>query len=385
MLLDPGDWSLDQRFGELRERLSPELAERLTTETHGATIEYETEPHPTRRRRLPRSSTVLRALLADELRGQGAAVAGLGHPPVHDLGGDRALARRALPIRPRDDARARPARADVRHARPRRGADPELAIATANRMRVHLPLLLALSANSPFWLGRDSGLASARTPIFWGFPRTGHPARLRRLRRLRATARDPDRQRRVSRSRASSGGTCACARATARSRSGSWTPRPRSGGPPRLRRSTQSLVRMEALEPRAPAELVEAPELLEENGFRAARDGVRAAAARPARAPRPRGRGARRARGRGLPPARARARLRARARRGAAPDRRARRHAPARDRWRPMTTSPRWSRSSPRASAAAARSRRSTARAQRRPSAIAVTISDWPTRASPAA
>ena len=39
---------------------------------------------------------------------------------------------------------------------------------------------------------------------------------------------------------------------------------------------TQSLVRMEALEPRAPDELVDAPELLEENGFRAARDGVRA-------------------------------------------------------------------------------------------------------------
>ena len=35
-------------------------------------------------------------------------------------------------------------------------------------------------------------------------------------------------------------------------------------------------MRLEALEPRAPDELVDAPELLEENGFRAARDGVRA-------------------------------------------------------------------------------------------------------------
>ena len=47
MLLDPGDWSLDQRFDELRQRLSPELAKQLTTETHGATIEFATEPHPT--------------------------------------------------------------------------------------------------------------------------------------------------------------------------------------------------------------------------------------------------------------------------------------------------------------------------------------------------
>ena len=34
-------------------------------------------------------------------------------------------------------------------------------------------MLLALSANSPFSQGRDSGFASARTVIFQGFPRTG--------------------------------------------------------------------------------------------------------------------------------------------------------------------------------------------------------------------
>ncbi len=49
------------------------------------------------------------------------------------------------------------------------------AIRVNDRMRVHLPLLLALSANSPFWQGRDSGLASARTPLFQAFPRVGIP------------------------------------------------------------------------------------------------------------------------------------------------------------------------------------------------------------------
>jgi glutamate---cysteine ligase / carboxylate-amine ligase len=44
-----------------------------------------------------------------------------------------------------------------------------------NRMRAHLPLLLALSANSPFWQGRDTGLASARTSVFQAFSRTGLP------------------------------------------------------------------------------------------------------------------------------------------------------------------------------------------------------------------
>ena len=42
-------------------------------------------------------------------------------------------------------------------------------------MRAHLPLLLALSANSPFWQGRDTGLSSARTPLFQAFPRVGIP------------------------------------------------------------------------------------------------------------------------------------------------------------------------------------------------------------------
>ncbi|HEX8121910.1 MAG TPA: carboxylate-amine ligase [Solirubrobacteraceae bacterium] len=53
--------------------------------------------------------------------------------------------------------------------------DPDKAIHVANGMRVHLPVLLALSANSPFWQGTHTGLQSARTPIFRAFPRVGVP------------------------------------------------------------------------------------------------------------------------------------------------------------------------------------------------------------------
>jgi carboxylate-amine ligase len=53
--------------------------------------------------------------------------------------------------------------------------DAEKAIHVANGMRVHLPVLLALSANSPFWRGDATGLASTRTPIFRAFPRVGIP------------------------------------------------------------------------------------------------------------------------------------------------------------------------------------------------------------------
>ncbi len=55
--------------------------------------------------------------------------------------------------------------------------DPERAIDLYNRLRVHLPLLLALSGNSPFWRGRDAGFASTRTILFQAFPRTGMPRR----------------------------------------------------------------------------------------------------------------------------------------------------------------------------------------------------------------
>ncbi|HEU4974988.1 MAG TPA: carboxylate-amine ligase [Baekduia sp.] len=53
--------------------------------------------------------------------------------------------------------------------------DPDKAIHVANGMRVHLPILLALSANSPFWRGDATGMASTRTPIFRAFPRVGVP------------------------------------------------------------------------------------------------------------------------------------------------------------------------------------------------------------------
>jgi carboxylate-amine ligase len=53
--------------------------------------------------------------------------------------------------------------------------DPDKAIHVANGMRIHLPVLLGLSANSPFWRGQNTGMASFRTPIFRAFPRVGIP------------------------------------------------------------------------------------------------------------------------------------------------------------------------------------------------------------------
>lgn len=55
--------------------------------------------------------------------------------------------------------------------------DPDKAVHAANGMRVHVPLLVALSANSPFWRGSATGLLSSRMPIFRAFPRVGIPPR----------------------------------------------------------------------------------------------------------------------------------------------------------------------------------------------------------------
>src|SRR3954454_17928871 len=53
--------------------------------------------------------------------------------------------------------------------------DPEKAIHIVNGLRVHVPILLALSANSPFWRSQPTGLASTRMPVFRAFPRVGIP------------------------------------------------------------------------------------------------------------------------------------------------------------------------------------------------------------------
>ncbi len=53
--------------------------------------------------------------------------------------------------------------------------DPDLAVAVLDRLRPDLPVLLALSASSPYWEGTDSGCASYRTLWFARWPVTGLP------------------------------------------------------------------------------------------------------------------------------------------------------------------------------------------------------------------
>jgi carboxylate-amine ligase len=53
--------------------------------------------------------------------------------------------------------------------------DADAATWIANELRWYVPPMLALSANSPFWDGYDTGLASARAKTFEALPNTGMP------------------------------------------------------------------------------------------------------------------------------------------------------------------------------------------------------------------
>jgi glutamate---cysteine ligase / carboxylate-amine ligase len=53
--------------------------------------------------------------------------------------------------------------------------DPIVCLQVMEGLLIDLPVLLALSTNSPFWRGRLTGLQSTRTSVFAAFPRSGLP------------------------------------------------------------------------------------------------------------------------------------------------------------------------------------------------------------------
>ncbi|MFZ0041338.1 MAG: YbdK family carboxylate-amine ligase, partial [Solirubrobacteraceae bacterium] len=163
-----------QRIDDVLPALSAELGSRVAAETHGSALELSSEPHHGVDAAAAQIHE-LRGSLAAELAPLGLRAASAGtHPSavwseIRIAGGDR---HQAVYGSMRELARREPTFALHVHIGVR---DPELAILLFNRLRGHLAVLLALSANSPFWQGRDTGLAAARIPIFQAFPRVGVP------------------------------------------------------------------------------------------------------------------------------------------------------------------------------------------------------------------
>jgi carboxylate-amine ligase len=177
MLLDPRRrWGLAQRIEEVLQALPSSLVGYVSAETHQAAIELRTDPHKSVSTAIAQLRG-LRGELAAVLGRMGLAAATAGTHPmalwseteVTSSGRYQLIRRTMRSLTTREPTFA----LHVHIAVP----DPERAIDLYNRLRVHLPLLLALSGNSPFSSGRDTGFASTRTVLFQAFPRTGIPRR----------------------------------------------------------------------------------------------------------------------------------------------------------------------------------------------------------------
>jgi carboxylate-amine ligase len=174
MLLEPGGWTPAAQADVVMARLPRDLTAHLGSETHRTAVELATRPHATVGEAVAELAG-LRERLAEALDAFGLRLAGAGVHPFA-VGGDTEISPHGryqlIAETMRGLARREPTFALHVHVGV---ADPDAAIRLLNALRAHLPLLLALSANSPFWQGRDTGLASARTTLFGAFPRTGIP------------------------------------------------------------------------------------------------------------------------------------------------------------------------------------------------------------------
>jgi len=165
LLVDPQSHALSHTAVELLERLDVAESEGTAKpDTYAAMIEL-TAPISSTAGEATRAIGALRA----KLRDLGATVIGAGiHPDgahgdvVHFPAERYAVLAEQL----RGLLRRTPTAAvHVHVAMP----DPETAICACNGLRQHLPVLGALAANSPFWFGQDSGMASARAALFRGY------------------------------------------------------------------------------------------------------------------------------------------------------------------------------------------------------------------------
>jgi len=284
MLLDPRTWGLDSRSDEVLAALPVEVQGRTAAETHGSALELATQPHAdvasaaaelcSLRNRLARVLEPLRMR---------AAVAGT-HPFTlwEDVEVSPGARYQFLYSSLRELARREPTFGlHVHVAVP----NPEQAVRAYNRMRAHLPLLLALSANSPFWQGRDTGLASMRTPLFQAFPRVGVP------RMFRSYAEYVESIDVLLRCDAFPEPTFLWWDVRLQPRFGTLEVRvmdaqTRVADTAALTALVQCLVHLEALDGYATHSLVSRPEVLDENRFIAARDGMDASFVDPVTASR---------------------------------------------------------------------------------------------------
>jgi len=171
-LVDPVTGHQTNTSAAVLERLGP-VDGQVEREVHACQIELITDVCESAAEAVGTLGGLRRAVLAT-----GAGLLGSGtHPAAQE--GEAKITDKERYERIRDllgDAVATPVSAIHIHVGM---PDAETAIKAFNGMRGHLPLLLALAANSPFRHGRDTGLAASREVTLRGWPRSGVPRAMR--------------------------------------------------------------------------------------------------------------------------------------------------------------------------------------------------------------
>jgi glutamate---cysteine ligase / carboxylate-amine ligase len=174
-LLDGRTGSIANCIEEVLTVLPPRIASHFSAETHACVIELRTAPRATAAHATAELVSLRGALDGVVRERLGLQLAAAGTHPCATAAEVRVAAHaryQQIAHAMRSLASREPTMALHVHV----GVpDPAAAVRALDGLRGDLPLLLALSANSPYAGGRDSGFASARTLIFSAFPRVGIP------------------------------------------------------------------------------------------------------------------------------------------------------------------------------------------------------------------
>lgn len=173
-VVDPETWELVARADEIIGKAEPSMERNLRSELFQSTVEVASDAC-TDVDELREEILRLRHGVADLLEDEGRTIAAAGtHPFSRWQDQERSEAPRYEQL---VEEIGWPARQELIfglhvHVAVR---NPAEAIHVVDHLRPYLPLLLGMSANSPFWQGEDTGLAAARLEILDGMPRTGMP------------------------------------------------------------------------------------------------------------------------------------------------------------------------------------------------------------------
>ena len=174
MIIDPETLDLAQEIESILETVPAEHEGQVKPEIHSAVLEIATRPCANLNE-AGAELAELRALVSGLAGEHGLAIGAAGTHPFARWE-DQAIV---------DRPRYRELVSDLGYIARRElifGTHVHVAIEGADRaiyvadgIRRYLPLLLALSTNSPFWRGHATGMMSSRIPVFRAFPRQGIP------------------------------------------------------------------------------------------------------------------------------------------------------------------------------------------------------------------